>query len=272
MLSSGCIVISAGGWGCGARAWTETQSERVSLDPGQLKSIDAKTHNGAVSFEALDAGMTESYVMVTKRAGGATSAEAERAMEALEIFAEPDGEGTRLGYRWRGTKGASWQAQVSFEINAPGETDFVAETHNGSVKAVGMKGSVSVETHNGWVSVGSENGPLYAETHNGSINVSYAGPELTLLTHNGQITADLSKCTVVNGAITTHNGGVAVTVGNALSATIDCRTHNGRIACDVPTTATEARSRRVVATIGSGDGGLELTTHNGSVRVKKSDG
>lgn len=271
-FSTGCIVINAGSWGHHPRAWTDQQTERLSLDAAQLQSLNAWTHNGAITFEAQPAGSTEPHVIVTKRTGGVTLDDAEKAMAALEVFAEPWGNGTKLGYRWRGLKSRSWYAEVSFDIKAAGQLDFSAESHNGPVKAGGIQGNVNVVTHNGSVIVDSEGDRLEAESHNGPINVAFKGDHVSILTHNGEVSADLSRCATVSGDLTTHNGGVDVLVGERLSAKIDCRTHNGRIAYDVPMSAVETSGRRVVGTIGNGEGALEVETHNGSVKVKRSTG
>ena len=272
LFSSGCIII-AGGWGCGGTCiWTEKQTEQISLHAAPLRSLDVKTHNGAITFEAQPAGSTDAFVEVTKRTGGFTRADAENAMASLEVFAEPSGDGTKLGYRWKGLKAGSWSAQVSFDIKAPGQLDFSAESHNGAIKAGGVAGNVEVLTHNGSVNVDAEGGILRAETHNGPVHVAYSGASIIVTSHNGGISADLTRCAAVNGSLTTHNGSIDMIVGDSLSTRLECRTHNGSIVTTVPMNSLETHARRVVGTLGNGEGQLEVTTHNGAVKVKKSAG
>ena len=127
-------------------------------------------------------------------------------------------------------------------------------------------------THNGPVDVQSTDGTLYAETHNGWIHVGYAGDDVTLVTHNGEVVADLRNCTALEGDITTHNGGIEVIVGEATSTDLRCETHNGRIKCDVPLSNIELTRHRLIGTIGAGGGRLDVSTHNGGIRVKKTTG
>lgn len=272
--STGCIVIGMGGWPFGGSSvWTESTTGQIPIDTADLKALEVRTHNGSITFDAQPAGTTEAYVTVTKKAGGRTHADAEAAFESLEVYVKPAGSGTqRIGWKWKGIKRSNWGAHVSFEIKAPGDLRFDGETHNGSVDIEGIIGEVRLVTHNGPVTVESANGKLYAETHNGKVVAAYTGDEVTLLTHNGSISADLAQCAAVNGSITTHNGSVEVVVGENASANLECRTHNGAIKCDAPLDDFELSRRTLTGTIGSGEGNLDVTTHNGSVRIKKTTG
>jgi hypothetical protein len=245
----------------------------VAFDSAGLSELEVRTHNGTITFDGQPSGSTGGMVMVTKKAGGRNSEDADAAFNAIEVFVERVGEDTqRIGWKWRGIKRPAWSARVSFDIKAPGQLSLTAKTHNGAVTIMGVTGDVRAETHNGPVNVNSRDGELYAETHNGRITATYSGSDITLTTHNGTITADLNQCETVAGDITTHNGGVQVVVGNDTSTTLDCRTHNGSIEVDVPIKQSKMSKRRLTGTIGSGDGNLNVTTHNGSVRIRPSAG
>ena len=268
LVNAGCIVIGVRGW-AGPSIWTEAVVEERALDATDLTGIEVRTHNGSVTFAGQPAGSTDGHVTITKKAGGLTVADAEKALEAIDVYVEPAGAGgQRIGWRWKGIKHPTWRAQVSFDIQAPGQIRFDGETHNGSVSVHGVVGEVRVETHNGRVDVESSAGRLYAETHNGRINTRYVGDDVTLVTHNGRVVADLSECAAIDGHITTHNGGIEVTVGPATSARLNCSTHNGAIRCKVPLDDSYFARRRLTGTIGTGEGDLVVTTHNGGVRIK----
>lgn len=275
LSSTGCIVIAGGGWclGCSKTVWTETTTERLALDAGDLRALEVRTHNGSIRFQNQPADGAEAFVIVTRKAGGRTQASAQEAMEALEVFVEPAGTGAqRIGSRWQGVKQSDWRRHVSFEIHAPGNLSLDAETHNGSIKIEGVAGDVKVVTHNGRINVESAGGSLYARTHNGGIVASYAGEEVILKTHNGRIVVDLNRCGALDGTIETHNGRIEVVVGDETSVVLKARTYNGSISCSVPLTESEATGRRITGRIGTGQGSLAVTTHNGSVRVKKATG
>lgn len=277
LTGSGCIVIGVGGWGwscSGPTVWTEAATERFEIDISNLRVLDVQTHNGSIAFEGQPTGAAGAYVVVTKKAGGSNLEDAEAAFEAVDVFVEGTGADTqRIGWRWKGIKRSAWSARVNFDIKAPGALRFNGETHNGAVDISGVNGEVHVVTHNGPVNVDSSDGRLYAKTHNGEIVATYAGDDVTLISHNGRVSADLNRCRAINGSITTHNGGIEVVVGDATSVNLTCRTHNGRIQCDVPLNASRFSRRSLTGRIGTGNKGtLDLTTHNGSVRIRKTTG
>lgn len=274
MTGTGCIVASVGGcsWG-GTNVWTEPATERIDLNAAELRALEVKTHNGAITFDGQPAGTPEAYVTVTKKGGGSNLDQAEAALNAIDVFVEDAGAGTtRIGWKWAQRKRPSWGGSVRFDINAPGEIGLDATTHNGSVKATGVSGDVSLLTHNGPITVDSGGGSLRARTHNGQVDATYNGESIVLKTHNGRVSADLTGCAAVGGSITTHNGGVVVLVGDQISTGLDCRTHNGRINCNAPLQSMQVSRRRLTGRLGASDKQLDVQTHNGSVRIKKSAG
>lgn len=275
LASTGCIVVGVGGWSSwrGSTVWTEASTERIGFDAAGLGAVEVRTHNGSITFDGQPAGAGEAYVTVTKKAGGLTQDDAEEALEAIEVYVQRVGLDTqRIGWKWKGTKHAGWGARVSFDINAPGRLRVDGETHNGAITVRGIVGEVRVETHNGPVNVESSQGKLYAETHNGEIVATYAGDDVTLTTHNGRVVADLSGCGTIEGNITTHNGSIEVVVGADTATNLTCRTHNGSIRCDAPLETSRFSRRKLTARIGAGGGALDVTTHNGSVRIRKATG
>ena len=272
--ATGCIVAIGGAgctWGCGSAVWTEKATEELSIGASGLDTLEVRTHNGKVDYTASNG--SDVAVTVTKMGGGLTSKAAQDALDAIDVYVESAGDGVqRLGWRWKGLKGLTWRARVSFSITGPPGVGLDLETHNGAVGVSGAASDVMVVTHNGGVDVSTSNGKLSAETHNGRITATYEGGELTLFTHNGGITADLSACGSIRGDVTTHNGTVELQVGDATSAALRCDTHNGRISTDVPVTEGHASRHRLEGNLGKGGETLAVSTHNGSIRIKKSDG
>jgi len=269
-LNTGCIVIHSDGWSWGTTTWTEEVKERIALPTTDLENIEVTTHNGYVHFTGAT---DDAFVVATKKAGGSSAEEAQKALEALEVYVEPAGSGTqRIGYRWKGLKSPSWNASVSFDIHAPSEVNLTGGTHNGSVKVEALAGNLEFATHNGGIKAQTTGEALSAKTHNGEIDATFSGKQLELETHNGAVTADLTACGTVNGEITTYNGGVDIFVGNDTSLNLDCQTHNGGIRCTAPLETVETTRHSLRGKIGSGDGHLAVETYNGAVRVKGSAG
>ena len=269
---SGCIIIADfDPWDSDCKVWIDGNEERVSLEADGLNSVDVKTHSGAVTFTG--ATNDDTFVTYRVRAGARSSEDAQRALDAVEVFVDRGNDGVaRLGWRWNQMKRSSWSASVSFKVNAPSDCDLEVETHNGPVTVTSLRGDADLETHNGAITVETTGHRLSAQTHNGSITASFAGRDVTLETHNGRIAADLSGCGTVDGHIVTHNGGVNVTLGDGASTMVRASTYNGGITCLAPIQDSQIERRRLTGRIGSGEGSLTINTHNGGVRIDKKQG
>ncbi|MEK6797602.1 MAG: DUF4097 family beta strand repeat-containing protein [Planctomycetota bacterium] len=271
LSTSGCIVVVGGSWGigCSPCVWRES-TEQLSIDAGGVVGLRVETHNGEVSYQGKTEGATQFAVTAVKRAGGLTIADAEAALEALEVYvgATPDGR-KLVAHRWKTPKNPTWRAEVRFSIDGPSHINVDVETHNGEVDVSKVVGEVKVVTHNGEINVESGGGPLFAETHNGEVEVVYAGSEITVLSHNGEIEADLGKCGPLTGKISTHNGSVELAFGEAAAAAIHCETDNGGIKSDVPVVVSSADRNTLKGALGAGGNPLTVRTHNGSIRLKK---
>lgn len=265
---TGCVLI-----GGSPRVWTAVVTETLSIDTENLRALEVRTHNGTIVFDGQPAGTPDAYVTVSKKAGGRSREDAEEALTALNVYTESAGDGKqRIGWKWNGIKRRGWIAAVSFDVHAPEDVRLDAQTHNGAIKVRGASNDVSVQTHNGHIEVDVKAGKLYARTHNGGIIARYEGNDVTLVTHNGHVRADLHRCAEIGGRIQTHDGGVEVVVGDRTSARLNCRSHNGGIRCSVPLQDTLVTGRHLTGTIGAGERTLDVTTHNGRVRIKNNAG
>lgn len=269
LLSSGCIVVVAGGcdWERSPDVWTE-ETVQIPMESAGLTAVEVRTHNGEVEFTGQPAG-SPATVTVRKKAGGRSAEDAAEAMAAIEITSQRSANGEhKLGWKWKGAEKSRWVAVVAFTIQAPGNIRFDTETHNGPVTANGVVGDTKIVTHNGKVVVDAKDGKLHAETHNGSIVATYGGPHVTLETHNGEIKADLRQSAGVRGEIATHNGAIELSVGANTAANLIAATDNGKVTSEAPITVAIANRTRLEGKLGSGGEKLELTTHNGSINIK----
>ncbi len=258
--------------GCnmGSVVWVE-ETEDMQIDAAGLKKLAVKTHNGSVNYTAGAGGASTIQVKITRKAGGLTQADAEEALANLEVFNEADGaDGRVINHRWKGIRKSNWNAQVSYEINGPENLALNVESHNGATTVRGLKSDLRVTCHNGRIDTESVGPSLYAESHNGAINAVYQGPSIHATTHNGQVTADLSRCAAIGGEIGAHNGPVVVRVGDQTSANLACQTHNGSVSVDIAAgwKVSHASRTRLAGVLGNGGQPLNVTTHNGQVKIQ----
>ena len=144
--------------------------------------------------------------------------------------------------------------QVDFTVRVPSDVRFVGHSVNGSVAATALRSDVEAYTVNGRVSI-STTGVASAESVNGSIDA-------TIGSTNWDEPLDFRT---VNGAIT-------LTMPPGIGAQVRAETMNGRISSDFPITIQTSRQRgkRITGTIGSGGKDLNLSSLNGTIRLRSA--
>ncbi len=143
---------------------------------------------------------------------------------------------------------------VDFTIKLPAGIVFDGRTVNGDVDAQGLGADVAVSTVNGSVDV-SAAGHVEASTVNGSIRASMGRADWT-----------------GDAEFTTVNGGITLTLPEGVSTEVRAETVNGDLETDFPMTVTgKFGPRHMRGTIGGGGNRtLELSTVNGSIRIRKA--
>ncbi|HSP33667.1 MAG TPA: DUF4097 family beta strand repeat-containing protein [Thermoanaerobaculia bacterium] len=140
---------------------------------------------------------------------------------------------------------------VHYTISMPASAQVKVTAHNASVKVTGLHNDVDVDTHNGPVTVADLDGAARIETHNGGVRVSYSR---------------FGKA----ARIETHNGSVDVHLPQSAAFHIDAEGHHLSFDSDFPATTHGYESSHYTGDVNGGGPSLRITTHNGSVRVRKS--
>lgn len=142
---------------------------------------------------------------------------------------------------------------VHFTVRLPAGVSLDANTVNGAIEATGLRSDVEASTVNGGIEV-ETTGRAQGQTVNGGVKVALGR-------------ADWSG----EWEFSTVNGGIDVTLPANASLRVEAETVNGDITTDFPLTV-EGRfgPRSVRGTIGSGGRDLELSTVNGSIRLRKA--
>jgi hypothetical protein len=141
--------------------------------------------------------------------------------------------------------------QVSFHVLLPGGVTFHGRTVNGDVQAMDLDSDILLTSVNGEVEL-STTGRAEATTVNGSIDAAFG---------NAGIREHVTFSTV--------NGSITLDVPDDIDVDVDASWLNGELDSDLPLMLqgmmSEGRARGVI-----GDGGplLELSTVNGSIRLR----
>jgi len=141
--------------------------------------------------------------------------------------------------------------QVDFRIELPRGVDFTGRTVNGEVDARNLESDVRAITVNGDIDV-STTGFAEAETVNGSIDAIVGARELG-----------------VGASFSTVNGSITLDLDDEVDANLDASWLNGGFESDLPFTLEGRMSRRSAkGRLGNGGPELELSTVNGSIRIR----
>ncbi len=145
--------------------------------------------------------------------------------------------------------------RVDFTVQLPAGVRLAGHTVNGSIEATGLDSEVEASTVNGGVTV---------ETVR----------EAEGRTVNGDLRARLGRLGTKALDYRTVNGSITLELPAGAGAEISAKSVNGGMESDFPITIrrTGYVGRRMEGTIGSGGPRVELSTVNGSIRVRKSTG
>lgn len=263
MFMAGCVYIGS----CSMRAkYQRTVQLSAPLSPGS--TFEAQTHNGSITINGAD--VAECNMTATIVARAATDEEAQELAEKVKVTLVPSGNRliTRID---KPTQLINKSVSVSLDVEVPNQTDLELITHNGSVVLADITGKINATTHNGKVTTENVTGTAVLKTHNGSVTCNEISGDSQLSSHNGSVKAFYSgsASSVCDISMTTHNGSIELATPPGYSAQVKASTNNGSINTDLPITVTGKVSKsKLTGTIGTGEGQLQLETHNGSIRIR----
>lgn len=223
------------------------------------KTLEVRGVNGTI--HAVAANGREALVTATKRSRRSDPAEVE--IKVLEhangvtiCAVYPSRRTSRPNECLPGGEGRSDShdndVEVRFEVQVPAGVRFEAATVNGDVRADGLPGDAELATVNGDVDVTAA-GTARGTTVNGSISARLG---------RGDWKGNLK--------FTTVNGGITVTLPGGTGTEVEASTVNGSVESDFPITVQgRMNPRSLRGRIGAGGRMLDLTTVNGSIRIRE---
>jgi hypothetical protein len=143
---------------------------------------------------------------------------------------------------------------VEFTVRLPSRTRFGAATFLGDVHVTGAHAPLVLHTVSGDVDATTTRGPVSVRSVNGSVHV--------------RITAFGDTGAVSIGSV---NGSVTAELPAQLDADVEARTVNGSITTDYPLPVNgKFTAHDVKGQVGRGGRKVDITTVNGSIRLKKA--
>jgi DUF4097 and DUF4098 domain-containing protein YvlB len=140
---------------------------------------------------------------------------------------------------------------VHYTISMPASARLTVEAHNSAVRVSGLRNDVRINTHNGNVDLAGIDGGASIETHNGNVHVAF------------------SRLVSVS-SIETHNGGIDLSLPAQSRFRINASGHHLGLNSDFPATVRSMDRSRYIGEVNGGGPELRITTHNGSLKLRKT--
>ncbi len=264
--------------------------------------LNVENFNGEIEVEGGD----ESSIEVT----GTKYASTQERLDNIKIDVQTVGGTTEIHTTrpsdWHGNQGARYliraprKTVVDRITSSNGSvrvhdmtSDARVHTSNGPVRVENVSGGVRAETSNGAIDLDSVTGQVDLKTSNGRILANEISGQCEASTSNGGVTLRFKDGPGGPTRVTTSNGAVDITMARAPKNGVRVDTSNGSITLDMPGNSSvhlnAQTSERVnsefdlkeTGSIGKdknhlegdiGEGGplVDLTTHNGSIHLRKS--
>jgi DUF4097 and DUF4098 domain-containing protein YvlB len=147
---------------------------------------------------------------------------------------------------------------------------LTAETSNAPVEVDGVEGDVTANSSNGHIRAERVHGSMAAHTSNSSVNLKIERPDrpVRVESSNGSVDLALVPDFASDVRVNTSNSSITVHVPSEPNARLIARTSNGSITSDYDLRVRgEFSKNHMEGTLGRGDGLLDLSTSNSSIRI-----
>ena len=130
-------------------------------------------------------------------------------------------------------------------------------------------GSVDIDDHNATVRVTGVQGDVTVNAHNGNIDLNGIGGAASVDAHNADVHVAFNRF-ARGSEIETHNGAIDVQMPATARFKVNARGHHLNVESDFPAVTREMDRDAFMGDVNGGGPELRITTHNGSVRLKRS--
>jgi len=224
----------------------------AALDPNGSLSID--THNGHVVVNTWNQPTVDIVARIEPGEYGT-----QEDVDKTEIKVTGSGSSvriesdyTRVGshFAWFGI--TRDLPPVHYTISMPATAQLTIDDHNANVRVTGLRNDIRINSHNGSIDISDLDGAASIETHNGDIRVGY-------------------RTFAKSSNFETHNGSIELRLPAGARFHVNANGHHMGVDSDFPTTITRSpREGRYVGDVNGGGPELRISTHNGSLRLKKT--
>jgi len=226
-----------------------SKSEERTAPLTGVTALNVATNVGKIQLEAAE--VTEARITADIKVKAETEEKAEELAEQVEIVAEPRDQ-TLFIKAVKPSGMRDDQLAVDFTITAPANLALDCTTNVGDVRTTGFTQRVKAGTNVGSVNCSGLRGPADLHTNVGDIRAEYASDAPAAM--NVTAAADV--------------GNIDFCGPQQISAHLSAAANVGSIDTDRPITVTGSVGHSVHASLGSGEGQVNLSTNVGSIRIR----
>jgi hypothetical protein len=243
VLSGGCVIHTGG-----LKA-KFSRNQDLTTPLTNITSLEVATNVGTIRLEAGQG--TEARITAEIKVRAATEERAQELAEEVRITAEPSGQTLAIKVIKPAHLGRN-QLSVDLTITAPGDLAVDCATNVGDIRVTDFTKQVKAATDVGAIACTGlrEASDLHANV--GDVKAAYANDAPPAL--------DVTMATNV--------GNIEFTGPAEISAHLTARSNVGSITTDRPLTVTGALKQSVSATLGQGEGRVNLSANVGSIRIR----
>lgn len=226
-----------------------TRSENLTATLTDIASIDVSTNVGRIELIPGDVAEIQIAAEIKVKAG--SEEKAQELGEGVRIEAEPSGR-TLVVKAVKPSGFGRNQLEVDFTITAPAALAIKAAVNVGDIRITDFTGRVEACSDVGKILCTGLRGDADLHTNVGDVRAEYA--------------SDAPAAISINASA--NVGDVELAGPKDISAKIAAETNVGDISSDRPLTIRGSLQKSIRASLGNGDGRINLKTNVGSIRIR----
>jgi hypothetical protein len=227
-----------------------SRSEDLTTPLAGITALDVATNVGTIRLEAAE--VTEVHITAEIKVKAATEERAQELAEQVRIVAEPSGQKLAIKAVKPSDFGRN-QINVDFTVTAPAGLALDCTTNVGDIRITGFTKRVKTSADVGTITCTGLRDAIDLHSNVGDVRADYASDAPAAL----------------NAMVVTNVGKIEFTGPQEISASLTAASNVGSIHTDRPMTVTGSLNRKSVrATLGDGEGRINLSTNVGSIRIR----
>ncbi len=243
LLLTGCVIHT------GAYRAKFSRSEDLTVPLANGTALNVTTNVGTIHLEA--AAVDEVHIAAEIKVKAATEERVQELAEEVRIVAEPAGQTLTIKAVKPSDLGRN-QLSVDFTITAPAGLAVDCTTNVGDIRIAGFTQRVKASADVGRIHGTGLRGEIDLRTNVGDVQADYAGDATPAL----------------NVTMTTNVGNIDFAGPQDISAHLTASANVGAITTDRPLSVKGSMKQSVSATLGQGEGRVNLSTNVGSVKIR----